>query len=98
MSPGISNRLNGMRSLLFRFLLFLIMLNSVTSVGSEEMQEPPQLRITVVFNNVPYQTGLTTAWGFSCVIEGPEKTILFDTGADGDLLLANLEWLGIEPQ
>lgn len=98
MSPGISNRLNGIRSLLFRFLLFLIMLYSVTSVGSEEMKESPQLRITVVFNNVPFQAGLTTDWGFSCVIEGLDKTILFDTGGDGDLLLANLERLGVEPE
>jgi 7,8-dihydropterin-6-yl-methyl-4-(beta-D-ribofuranosyl)aminobenzene 5'-phosphate synthase len=87
-----------MRALLFRFLLFLIMLYSVTSVGSEEMPESPELRITVVFNNVPFQAGLTTDWGFSCVIEGLDKTILFDTGGDGNLLLANMERLEIDPE
>jgi 7,8-dihydropterin-6-yl-methyl-4-(beta-D-ribofuranosyl)aminobenzene 5'-phosphate synthase len=93
-----SIHLIGIRSLLIRFLVFLIMLYSVTSVGSEEMKESPQLRITVVFNNVPFQTGLTTAWGFSCVIEGLDKTLLFDTGGDGDLLLANMERLGVKPE
>jgi len=93
-----SIQLRGIWLLLIRFPVFLIMLYSVTSVGSEEMKESPQLRITVVFNNVPYQTGLTTAWGFSCVINGLDKTILFDTGGDGDLLLANMERLGLKPE
>ncbi len=87
-----------MRSLLIRFLVFLVMFGSVTSIGAEEMSGPPQPRITVVYNNVPYQIGLTTDWGFSCIIEGLDKTILFDTGADGDLLLANMKRLGVKPE
>ena len=39
-----------------------------------------KLRITVVYDNNPYKEGLTTSWGFACVIKGAEKTILFDTG------------------
>ena len=41
------------------------------------------LRITVVFNNVPFALGLTTGWGLSCLVEGAAKTMLFDTGANG---------------
>ena len=48
------------RSLLISFPVFLVMLGSVTSIGAEEMSESPQLRITVVYNNVSYQTGLIT--------------------------------------
>ncbi len=51
-------------------------------------------QITVVYDNYPYQKGLQTDWGFACLIEGTEKTILFDTGTDGLMLLANLEKLG----
>jgi len=53
------------------------------------------LSITVSYDNNPYKERLTTAWGFSCVIRGTEKTILFDTGGDGSILLPNMEKLGI---
>ena len=54
------------------------------------------LTITVVYDNNPYKEGLETAWGFSALITGTEKTILFDTGGDGSLLLNNMEKSGIE--
>jgi len=56
------------------------------------------LSITVSYDNNPYKERLTTAWGFSCVIRGTEKTILFDTGGDGSILLTNMEELGINPK
>jgi 7,8-dihydropterin-6-yl-methyl-4-(beta-D-ribofuranosyl)aminobenzene 5'-phosphate synthase len=54
--------------------------------------------ITVVYDNNPYRDGLETAWGFSCLVKGTDKTILFDTGVDGRLLLANMRKLGIAPR
>ena len=54
------------------------------------------LTITVVYDNNPYKEGLETTWGFSCVITGTEKTILFDTGRDHSLL-KNMEKLAIDP-
>jgi 7,8-dihydropterin-6-yl-methyl-4-(beta-D-ribofuranosyl)aminobenzene 5'-phosphate synthase len=56
-----------------------------------------QISITVVYDNNPYREGLTTSWGFSCLIRGTEKTILFDTGGNGFVLLENMKRLGIEP-
>jgi 7,8-dihydropterin-6-yl-methyl-4-(beta-D-ribofuranosyl)aminobenzene 5'-phosphate synthase len=56
------------------------------------------LTITVVFDNNPYKEGIKTAWGFSCLISGTEKTILFDTGGDGELLLNNMKKLAVEPK
>jgi 7,8-dihydropterin-6-yl-methyl-4-(beta-D-ribofuranosyl)aminobenzene 5'-phosphate synthase len=68
-------------------------------VKSKEEVEIPvdidDLSITVVYDNNPYKEGLETDWGFSCLIRGTEKTILFDTGGKGDLLLENMEKLGI---
>jgi 7,8-dihydropterin-6-yl-methyl-4-(beta-D-ribofuranosyl)aminobenzene 5'-phosphate synthase len=55
------------------------------------------LRISAVFNNVPFASELETAWGFAAVIEGLEQTLLFDTGSDGALLLANMERMRIDP-
>ena len=53
------------------------------------------LTITVVCDNNLYTDGLETAWGFGCLVTGPEKTILFDTGPGGSLL-GNMEKLAIE--
>lgn len=55
------------------------------------------LAITVVHDNYPHCDVLRTAWGFSAYVTGPERTILFDTGSDGALLLENMARLQIEP-
>ncbi|MHC4087353.1 MAG: MBL fold metallo-hydrolase [Planctomycetota bacterium] len=55
------------------------------------------LTITIVYDNHSYKQGLETGWGFSCLISGVEKTILFDTGPGGSLIV-NMEKLAIEPQ
>jgi 7,8-dihydropterin-6-yl-methyl-4-(beta-D-ribofuranosyl)aminobenzene 5'-phosphate synthase len=56
------------------------------------------LRIKVIFDNVPYTEQLKTAWGFSCIIERISQVILFDTGSDGNILLSNMEKMGIDPR
>ena len=66
--------------------------NEITSAAISE------LRITVVYDNNPYQEGLTTSWGFACVIKGAEETILFDTGGNSAVLLKNMRQLGIDPK
>ena len=55
------------------------------------------LSIKILHDNYPYAEGLKTAWGFSALVRGPEKTILFDTGSDGTLLLENMAKLEVEP-
>ena len=55
------------------------------------------MTITVVYDNNLYKEGLQTAWGFSCLVIGAEKTILFDTGGDGSILLNNMQKLAIDP-
>lgn len=62
------------------------------------MSAKRQITLTIVYNNVAYDTNLKTGWGMSCVIQGTEKCILFDTGSDGPILLKNMELLGITPQ
>jgi len=54
--------------------------------------------ITIVYDNNPYDKRLQTAWGFACLIEGLEKTILFDTGGSSSMLLSNMQKLGIDVQ
>ena len=54
--------------------------------------------ITIIYDNYPYGEGIATDWGFSCVVQGAEKTILFDTGGKSPILLANMEKQGITPK
>jgi 7,8-dihydropterin-6-yl-methyl-4-(beta-D-ribofuranosyl)aminobenzene 5'-phosphate synthase len=57
------------------------------------------MKITIIYDNEVYKKGLKADWGFSCLIdmEGTTK-ILFDTGANGSILLSNMEALGIQPR
>lgn len=57
----------------------------------------PEYRITVIFNNIRAAEPLDTAWGFACLVEGLDRTLLFDTGSDGRVLLANMKRLDIDP-
>ena len=54
--------------------------------------------ITVLYNDIAHDTQLETAHGISCWIEGLEKTILFDTGGDGHILLDNMRTLRKDPR
>lgn len=56
------------------------------------------LNLTIVYDNNPYDKELETRWGFSCLVEGAEKTILFDVGGEGDVLLKNMKKLKIDPK
>ncbi|HUT03759.1 MAG TPA: MBL fold metallo-hydrolase [bacterium] len=53
--------------------------------------------MTIVYDNYQHRQGLKTGWGFSCVVRGLDRTILFDTGGDGKTLLGNLGDLRIDP-
>ncbi len=56
------------------------------------------IEMTVVCDNYEHVAGLETSWGFACVIDTPQKSILFDTSGDGAILLGNMEKLNISPQ
>ncbi|MBS3819673.1 MBL fold metallo-hydrolase [bacterium] len=63
------------------------------SISSEN-----QIEMTILYDNYLYKEGLTSDWGFSCLIKGPPKTILFDTGTQGHILFQNIQKLDINPQ
>ncbi|MCI4453346.1 MAG: MBL fold metallo-hydrolase [Thermodesulfobacterium sp.] len=47
--------------------------------------------LTVLFDNYPAEEGFETGWGYSCFIKKDEEGILFDTGADGQKLIKNIQ-------
>jgi 7,8-dihydropterin-6-yl-methyl-4-(beta-D-ribofuranosyl)aminobenzene 5'-phosphate synthase len=67
-------------------------------MAAEPNERPGDLKLTVVYDNNPYDARLQTRWGFSCYVKGAEKTILFDVGGDGTVLLSNMERLGVDPK
>ncbi len=57
------------------------------------------MKITLIYDNEVYREGLRADWGFSCLVEVEDQPrILFDTGANGKILLGNMERLDIEPE
>jgi 7,8-dihydropterin-6-yl-methyl-4-(beta-D-ribofuranosyl)aminobenzene 5'-phosphate synthase len=65
--------------------------------GDARMTEA-SITLTVLYNNVPHDERVTTAWGMACLVEGTGKTVLFDTGGDGRILLQNMKTLGKDPE
>ena len=56
------------------------------------------LKITIIYDNTIFKKDLQSDWGFSCLVEIKNSPkILFDTGANGRILLSNMEKLKINP-
>ncbi|MBN2059704.1 MAG: MBL fold metallo-hydrolase [Deltaproteobacteria bacterium] len=55
-------------------------------------------QLIIVYDNNISKKGLTSAWGFSCLIILSQKFILFDTGGDPSILLENMEEMDIDPE
>ncbi len=55
------------------------------------------MKITIIYDNTAFRKDLRADWGFSALVETQGKKILFDTGASGSILLANMGKLGITP-
>jgi 7,8-dihydropterin-6-yl-methyl-4-(beta-D-ribofuranosyl)aminobenzene 5'-phosphate synthase len=55
------------------------------------------LKITVVYDNYAYDERLATDWGFAALVKYQGHTLLFDTGANGRILMQNMNILEIDP-
>jgi 7,8-dihydropterin-6-yl-methyl-4-(beta-D-ribofuranosyl)aminobenzene 5'-phosphate synthase len=55
------------------------------------------MRVTILYDNETDVEGLQADWGFSCLVNQGGINLLFDTGANGAILLKNMWELGIEP-
>jgi 7,8-dihydropterin-6-yl-methyl-4-(beta-D-ribofuranosyl)aminobenzene 5'-phosphate synthase len=55
------------------------------------------MKITIIYDNEVWKEGLRADWGFSSLIEAYGRRILFDTGANGSILMDNMKKLGIDP-
>lgn len=78
------------------FVFIMCSLFTLTCVGSLSAGSMEKIQITILYDNYIAQEGVEADWGFSCLIEGMEKKILFDTGTNGDLLLRNAKALNAD--
>jgi 7,8-dihydropterin-6-yl-methyl-4-(beta-D-ribofuranosyl)aminobenzene 5'-phosphate synthase len=83
-------------------LMSVILFTASAAISQGKAAEPDSdsndLSLTIVYDNNPYDKNLETRWGFSCYIKGTEKTILFDVGGEGSVVLSNMKKLGIDPK
>jgi 7,8-dihydropterin-6-yl-methyl-4-(beta-D-ribofuranosyl)aminobenzene 5'-phosphate synthase len=57
---------------------------------------PAPATLTVLYDNYPFADGCATGWGFSALIEGVGRTILFDAGADAAVFQRNVDALKVD--
>jgi 7,8-dihydropterin-6-yl-methyl-4-(beta-D-ribofuranosyl)aminobenzene 5'-phosphate synthase len=56
------------------------------------------MRATIIYDNEVHAPALDSDWGFSCLIQREgTPNILFDTGANGSILLHNMDKLSVDP-
>jgi len=82
-----------MRKFVICFMLLFALFFSSISLAQQNVRD---LSITILFDNYLFKEGLSIGWGFSCLVEGAEKTILFDIGSS--VVSSNMEKLGINPK
>lgn len=67
-------------------------------IGVNLISTQVPMKITLIYDNTASRNDLQTDWGFSALVEIENTpTILFDTGANGEILLNNMKKLGIDP-
>ncbi|MBN2169704.1 MAG: MBL fold metallo-hydrolase [Candidatus Krumholzibacteriota bacterium] len=52
-------------------------------------------RITILYDNTIHAPGMRADWGFACLVGTGGRRVLFDMGANGALLRANADTLGV---
>jgi 7,8-dihydropterin-6-yl-methyl-4-(beta-D-ribofuranosyl)aminobenzene 5'-phosphate synthase len=82
----------------FHFVFAAALMYGAAGASEGDTMIPAEnVTIRVVYDNMQPVAGFIADWGFSCVIEGCGKTILFDTGGRGELLMRNLASAGVDP-
>lgn len=86
---------------IFRLALLLLFLStSVQYLAHSNVLDKSEsdIKVTIIYDNYDFLDGLKSDWGFSCLIELSDKTILFDTGARPSVFEKNFKALNIDPK
>lgn len=71
-------------------------LTGVWQTGGRLPASAVELRI--LYDDVSQADGVTSGRGFSCLVKAGDKTLLFDAGGDGQLLMSNMELSACDPE
>jgi len=61
------------------------------------MAQENDITVTILYDNLWHDDRLEIDWGFSALIEMGDRTVLLDTGTDGDRFMRHLRILGKDP-
>jgi 7,8-dihydropterin-6-yl-methyl-4-(beta-D-ribofuranosyl)aminobenzene 5'-phosphate synthase len=86
---------NIFRSFLIIAFAFIILPIIMANAPLWAQDKQSDLIITTLFDNDSSDKELKTGWGYSCLLQGTEKTILFDVGSTD--VIKNMEKLKINP-
>jgi 7,8-dihydropterin-6-yl-methyl-4-(beta-D-ribofuranosyl)aminobenzene 5'-phosphate synthase len=83
---------------LISFIIVNAKANSLTNTKNQDSIQVnnDSIKITVLYDNYVHLEGTQADWGFSCLLENNENTILFDTGTNPDILIKNADMLNID--
>ncbi|MEE9465938.1 MAG: MBL fold metallo-hydrolase [Candidatus Neomarinimicrobiota bacterium] len=65
-----------------------------TALVHEISKVANRITVTILYDNTSAVDEVQEDWGFACLVEGMEQTVLFDTGTKSEVLLHNAEVLG----
>ena len=68
---------------------------AVSVVGPVEAGDEP-ITVTILYDNLAFAEEARADWGYACLIEGTEKTILFDTGTKPEVFFSNVDALDVD--
>jgi len=75
-------------------IIMCMLLAAVAAPVAEAADSP--ITVTILYDNTAFAPGTEADWGFSCLVEGTGKTILFDTGTKPEVFFQNVEALEID--
>jgi len=82
-----------MRRAFVPVLLVILVAAALWPCSAEDLQS---ITLTILCDNDVHDSSFQAEWGFSCLVTGLEKTILFDVGGPQYSIRANLRIAGID--
>jgi 7,8-dihydropterin-6-yl-methyl-4-(beta-D-ribofuranosyl)aminobenzene 5'-phosphate synthase len=76
-------------------LLFLAGILLIGGICENAFGSKDEIKVTILYDNIQAVDGLEADWGFACLVEGLEKTILFDAGTKDKIFARNVATLKV---
>jgi 7,8-dihydropterin-6-yl-methyl-4-(beta-D-ribofuranosyl)aminobenzene 5'-phosphate synthase len=83
-----------MRRYFLQFTLLLFPLSIFSSVTAAQQRD---ISVKIIYDNLWHDDRLEFDWGFAALIEIGDRTVLLDTGTQGDMFMRNLRTLEKDP-